>query len=464
MWNPFFTRIITLVFVNLDKAGTRFNMKKYSIFLFPLILVLACNGFRSVKAVFRDVPPYDRYVESLMKANLTRTMMTQEWISAGEDVFRDSVFIGIPFAESGFFEAANPQARSYRFEAKDGQVLTVKTTVKAPIDVSVFLDLFIRDDEGWEHTLYGDSTLSMTYEFSSNEECILRLQPELLVNVWYAINISLTPVLINPVYGASNKAIGSFYGASRDHGKRRHEGVDIFAPRGTPVVAPTHGYITKTSNSGLGGKAVWMRDLARGHSYYFAHLDSQMVKAGMHVRKGHVLGLVGNTGNARFTPSHLHFGIYQSGSKDPLYYIRQMDADMDAVPIDTGFHQKPFKTRTRKTNLMAGPSVKFPVKESLGPGTYVTVIGQCRNWYRISLPDETEGYLLKRHLAPLSTGTSVMLDTAVVLRSELHDDAVPVTELVKNTGVEILARFGHHQYIVTDQGKAGWLMARDHFQ
>ena len=428
--------------------------------IFLLALLTACNGIRSIKTAFSKKSPHEKYLESLKKAELLNASMTKEWVRASEEVFYDSVLVEVPFSESGFFEAARPGARSYRFNAKDGQVLTVNGAIKTRRDARVFMDLFVHDENEWDRIAFGDSTYSITYEFSGDEECVLRLQPELLVNMWYSINISLTPVLINPVYGASNKAIGSLYGASRDNGKRSHEGVDIFAPKGTPVIAPTDGIITRVGTNTLGGKVVWMRDVKRGHSYYFAHLDSQMVSPGMRVHQGHVLGLVGNTGNARRTPPHLHFGIYQSGSKDPLYYIRKIEAAIASLPIDTGFHQKPFRIRARSADLRWGPAVNFPKRTSLGKDTYVTVIGQTNDWYRVLLPDEKQGFLLKKHLAPLEKGKPAKLDTARLLLSAIDQEAVPVAFLEEDTTVEVLARFEDHQFVLTSDGKAGWLPAR----
>lgn len=133
------------------------------------------------------------------------------------------------------------------------------------------------------------------------------------------------PLLMNPVVGASRQSIISFYGDARDGGKRRHEGIDIFAPKGTIVVAPSDGVITSVGYNSLGGKVIWMNDSRRKHSYYFAHLDSQIVRSGVIVKQGDTLGTVGNTGNARRTRSHLHFGIYQKDSKKPVTYIRSRD-------------------------------------------------------------------------------------------------------------------------------------------
>jgi murein DD-endopeptidase MepM/ murein hydrolase activator NlpD len=421
------------------------------------MLVTACNGFKSIKTVFKELSPHEKYVESLKKAELLNASMAKSWLEASESVFDDSVFVRVPFSESGFFSASSPDARSYRFEVKDGQVLTVKATLRVKRDANIFLDVFQHDEGDWERVAFADSTLAITYEFDSNQECVLRLQPELLVNAWYTIDIALTPVLINPVYGATNKSIGSFYGAPRDNGRRSHEGVDIFARKGTPVIAPTDGVITRVGENTLGGKVVWMRDLKRRHSYYFAHLDSQMVQPGMRVYQGHVLGLVGNTGNAKKTPPHLHFGIYQSGSKDQLHYIRQMEAAVLTLPIDTAFHQKPFRTRLRSSALRVGPSLKLPAKAMLHEDTYVTVIGQSSEWYRVILPDETQGFLPKQQLAPLVKGKQTVTDSAAVLFSTVHTDAVPITTLPAKTKVEVLARFQQYRFVVTGDGQAGWI-------
>lgn len=132
------------------------------------------------------------------------------------------------------------------------------------------------------------------------------------------------PLLMNPVMGASRSSIVSLYGDARDGGRRKHEGIDIFAPKGTMIVAPSDGEITSVGYNSLGGKVIWMNDNKNKRSYYFAHLDSQIVHKGMLVRQGDTLGTVGNTGNARRTRSHLHFGVYHQNKK-PVTYIRSRD-------------------------------------------------------------------------------------------------------------------------------------------
>jgi murein DD-endopeptidase MepM/ murein hydrolase activator NlpD len=128
--------------------------------------------------------------------------------------------------------------------------------------------------------------------------------------------------MVFPV-GGKRSNIGSFWDDERDGGKRRHRGIDIFAKKGTAVVAIEDGVITSRGNTKLGGKVLWLRPSGAWWRAYYAHLDEQLVNEGDFVRKGQVIGTVGNTGNARTTPAHLHFGIYTlTGALDPLPYVK----------------------------------------------------------------------------------------------------------------------------------------------
>lgn len=112
-----------------------------------------------------------------------------------------------------------------------------------------------------------------------------------------------------PVAGVRGRDIASTWGAARSGG-RKHRGADIFAPKGTPVVAATDGVVVRIGLDRLGGNVVYL--LGEGLTIqYYAHLDSwePSLSEGQHVKQGAVLGTVGNTGNAATTPPHLHFGV-----------------------------------------------------------------------------------------------------------------------------------------------------------
>jgi murein DD-endopeptidase MepM/ murein hydrolase activator NlpD len=124
--------------------------------------------------------------------------------------------------------------------------------------------------------------------------------------------------ILVPVRGVGSQTVSNTWHAPRPGG-RRHEGQDIFARRGTPVVAAADGVVVRLGGGALGGNAVFVAGRGR-RTYYYAHLDRYAgVAVGQIVRQGDVLGYVGNTGNAWNTPPHLHFGVYTAtGPIDPL--------------------------------------------------------------------------------------------------------------------------------------------------
>ena len=134
---------------------------------------------------------------------------------------------------------------------------------------------------------------------------------------------NLSQHLPMPVEGITPKQISDTWGAARGQG-RKHEGIDIFAKRGTAVLSTTQGIVAKVGLDSLGGKVVWVigPDLSR---HYYAHLDAyaQQIDVGDWVEQGTVLGYVGNTGNAKNTPPHLHYGVYLSGqgAANPYPYL-----------------------------------------------------------------------------------------------------------------------------------------------
>ena len=102
------------------------------------------------------------------------------------------------------------------------------------------------------------------------------------------------------------------YGAPRNEGTiyfHSHEGTDIFAPMGTPLLAVVDGIVENVGVAPLGGNKLWLRSPGDNWSYYYAHLSGYPpgIVNGLVVHKGDVIGYLGNTGDARTTPPHLHF-------------------------------------------------------------------------------------------------------------------------------------------------------------
>lgn len=87
-----------------------------------------------------------------------------------------------------------------------------------------------------------------------------------------------------------------------------HKGIDIFAQKGQPVVAPTQGLVLYAGHYGDGGKVVYLLG-PKWRFHYFAHLQSINVKAFNALEAGEVIGAVGDSGNAKGKPPHLHYSI-----------------------------------------------------------------------------------------------------------------------------------------------------------
>lgn len=140
-------------------------------------------------------------------------------------------------------------------------------------------------------------------------------------NAWYAWQLARMPrpaQLPVPVDGVRVRDLADTWGGPRSGG-RRHQGIDIFARRGTPVRSPVEGVVVAVGSNRLGGQVV--KVLGPGAQvHYFAHFSSfGPVSRGLRVQPGAVLGYVGASGNAAGTPPHLHYGIYNlpGGATNP---------------------------------------------------------------------------------------------------------------------------------------------------
>ena len=139
-------------------------------------------------------------------------------------------------------------------------------------------------------------------------------------------NTPLASKLPIPVIGVKPQQLQDTWGAARGNG-RRHEGIDIMAPRSSKVISTTEGIVADLRNNNLGGKVIWL--LGPNSSWhYYAHLDAHRLdlKVGDYIRRGEHIGYVGNTGNAESTAPHLHYGLYLQGkgrgAVNPFLYLR----------------------------------------------------------------------------------------------------------------------------------------------
>lgn len=432
----------------------------------PLTLAfLLISGCGELPAeLFEETPrPGEAYRASLQAADLLRAPLGLKWMRAGDEALRVPSPVDLPFREVGFFEPGRPEAVAYRVPLRRGDALEVRIQWFPTDSSELFVDLFQagRDGSGPLRLLDDEAMTPDTFTFEPrrDRDYVLLLRPPLLAEGRYDIELRRTPTLAFPVGGHGPGSIRSVFGDVRDGGRRSHHGVDIFADRGTPAVAGVAGVVSRVDTTRLGGQVVWLRDRARSQSLYYAHLDSQTVVSGQRVQVGDTLGLVGNTGNARTTPPHLHFGIYRRGDGplDPVPFIDDPDeAVLEPTPLHDGITW--WRTSSARTLLRDGAWVGATELDTLGAGTPLRVLGAAGGWARVEGPDGTRGYVDAGLLAlvdePLSS-RDVGPDQALLLAPTVGG-AVRAQPSQAET-VEVLGRYRSYEWVALSDGTRGWL-------
>ena len=143
--------------------------------------------------------------------------------------------------------------------------------------------------------------------------------------------------LPNPIPGTQLK---DSFGAPRDGGARKHEGIDIMADRGTEIHSTTSGKVLSAGNTGAkGGWGVTISD-PQGNTHYYAHMNtdpSKILGIGQEILAGQVIGYVGDSGNAKGGATHLHYGIKDSNNKaiNPYDLLTNDISTQKSVTVNT---------------------------------------------------------------------------------------------------------------------------------
>lgn len=299
---------------------------------FALAPLLAAAPTATSIALLAYVPqyPHQAHGHELALTRLQHNAPAREWLAAADQALEEPSRIELPFVQPGE-RAAGAAARGYGFTVPVGRRVTVTVASDEGAPGELFVDLFRATPSRFERvggTLPGSGAEPFAIDAVEGGEYLLRVQPALSATASYDVEIEAGALLSFPVDGVSASAIWSGFGAERDGGRRAHRGVDIFAPRGTPVLAATDGWVTRVETTRVGGNVIWMQPLFGNMRVYYAHLHEQWVEVGEFVTAGQPLGAVGNTGNAVTTPPHLHFGVYvrqpgrRGGAQDPVDFLR----------------------------------------------------------------------------------------------------------------------------------------------
>ncbi len=419
------------------------------------ILFTSCQE-EKVPSAFKPRNDHEAYQHSLKQADLLNTALGIDWVEKAQKSLESPINISPSYEEVVYADEKEATAIGYRFQAKRGQKVQVTVAKLSVESLKTFVDLFRIDSPGkFRHVASANiKELLLGFEPRRDADYVLRFQPELLRGGQFKITIENVPTLTFPVAGKTASAIGSFWGADRDGGKRKHEGVDIFAKRGTPIIAPVTGYIRFAGERGIGGKVVWLRDSKRSQSLYFAHMNEIMVEKGERVNIGDTLGTVGNTGNARTTPPHLHFGIYQNGATNPITHLKAQGSKLKIVSDDLEYLGELVRVN-RASRMSINSNGKQSIR--LNKNQIAKIIGINHNQYKVELPDGNIGYVNRNIITSLYLPIEILYaeqDGHLLKKPDMHSTYAFVDT---DERLSILGRDKDFWLIQNTEGKLGWI-------
>lgn len=437
------------------------NMQlRFSLFIILLtsITIISCKS--GTVNLFKAASPHEQYRRKLETAGLDKTAMGSAWIAASSNSLQKALNINIPYRETGYFDAGKVPAAAYRFSATKGQKITIGL-IKKPTTTALYLDLWELNDVNNAKRIASADTLNrpIQYEIDVTGNYLIRLQPELLQSVEYMLEITSGPSLAFPTQ-SKTKSIGSYWGDGRDNNARKHEGVDIFGSFRSPVVASAGGTVTRVNENNLGGKVVWLKPSGKDYTLYYAHLDEQIAVEGQEVKLGDTVGLMGNTGNARTTPTHLHFGIYTfGGAINPLPFIDPVTKTPGKINASVSNLNKTLRT-TGKVNLYSLPQNKSTPIANLTAGTIVNISSATGNFYKAELPDGIIGFINSSELTQTSKPLQRLKIKAAQQKVFDQPDNLAAVKLNLRIGetVEVLGNFNNYQLISNETAQVGWIV------
>jgi murein DD-endopeptidase MepM/ murein hydrolase activator NlpD len=434
------------------------------IFLPVLALLFFQQGCRQEKVPepYKPSDAHDAYLHSLQEAGLSDTALGQDWIFAGEKALLDPLEITLPHEEIFYVDPSEATAVAYRFEVKRGQRIEVDVFFNGQKPCRLFIDSFRIRGESWEEWLHvasaNESEKRLEYEPRMDAQYVIRLQPELLRGGQFRVTLRKVAALEFPVQGKDSRSIGSGFGAPRDGGRRKHHGVDIFARRHTPVLAPSDALVQRVRESDIGGLNLWLLDSKRQIRLYFAHLQTQDVQENMHVKTGQQIGTVGNTGNARTTPPHLHFGIYARGPVDPAPYITKVPDTPQKVSADTSLLGRWIRTRSKNVSLLNSADRNPPSSAILDLHFPMKAVAATKGMYRVLLPDGTSGYIREKNIETTEKHIGYQETHVSQPVTEVpHGNAAAKTTIEAGEILLVLGIFEGFLYIKTEDGLTGWV-------
>lgn len=178
------------------------------------------------------------------------------------------------------------------------------------------------------------------------------------------------------------------------------------------------------------------------------------------MQAGDTLGLVGNTGNAISTAPHLHFGVYRfgHGATNPYPYLHKATATVPVVKASLTQLGAWVRTTARLANIRQLPALKSEVYKSLPQHTPLQVLSATGNWYRVALPDGSEGYVASSVVQNAGTPVKIQkLKQQEQLLNAASTTAIATESISAGSEVAVLANFQDFIMVRNNNGNIGWL-------
>ena len=468
-------------------AGVRVSMKRTLALLLCIGLLALPIGFLPDALLPERFPPRGgdvpdelaavprpdtrgRYLDALAADDAVATGPQAAWRRAGERALETPLPIDLPYAEHVVLADGGAGASVFALSLSPPEVLHLRTAAGEGAVGGLLVDVLQRRGERFAPLLTsGPADIDVRWEPPVGGRYLVRVQPVLASAGAFSLSLGRRAPLDFPVLTDAPDPIRSRFGASRDGGRREHHGIDIFAPRGTPVLAAADGVVVRSGNSGRGGLHVWQQaETASGQrlgSLYYAHLDAVEVLAGTRVTRGTRLGTVGNTGNARTTPPHLHFGLYRRyrGPVDPLPLVGERRVVPPPLPATDGSPPAAatwLAVRPRALNLRAGPGIGSAVLGQIDGGELVRSMAVSGSWVRVRTRSAgggtREGYVSRALLDAVAPEPAVLeRERALLAAPEIGTPRLAV--LASRTTVAVSGVFGGYRRVETPEGLRGWL-------